>query len=262
MSETNSLPAGGALVSLRHDGGVAHLVMNDLRRKNSLGSEMTRALLDALADIEANVDVRAVVLSSGSDCFSSGANLRELSQFIDDRHQVFRMHDQLLGLMHRIDRLRVPVIAAVNGPALGGGAELALACDFRVMAQGSFLSFPEVRFGIMPGVGGVARLARLLGREKAMFYQMTGANIDAERAVAERLALKAVPADAVASEADGLARKIAASPPAAIEFIKRSNRLSLDMPLESALEHCQAAVMVLGATVDARERILGLAQRG
>lgn len=261
MSESNQIKDYGGLVTVRHQNGVAQVALNDLRKKNSLGSEMTDALLEALSDVEANLDMRAVVLSSNSDYFSSGADLIELSRSIDDRHKVFRIHDKLLNLMHRIDRLRVPVIAAINGPAIGGGAELALACDFRLMAERSLLSFPEIRFGIMPGAGGVARLARLVGREKAMFFQMTGASISAEVAVAERLVLKAVAAEVLASESNALAEKIASFPSAAIEFIKRSNRLCLDMPLESALEHCQASVMVLGATLDAREKILGFAKK-
>lgn len=261
MSESNQTKSFNDLILLAESDGVARIAMNDAKKKNSLGSDMTLAFMQAFAHVEQSRNVRVVVLSSTSDYFSSGADLKELVEFIDDRHRVFRMHDQLLKLMHAIDRLRVPVIAAVNGPALGGGAELALACDFRVMATNASFGFPEVHFGIMPGAGGVARLARMIGREKAMYYQMTGATISALAAVDEGLALQCVSREELAGTVESIAQTICAAPSASIEFIKRANRLALDMPLESAMEHCQSDVMVLGATVDARERILKFARK-
>ncbi len=144
--------------------------------------------------------------------------------------------------LHPLNRLSLklgalpqPVIAAVNGTAMGGGCELALACDFRIIARGGVFGLPEARIGLLPGAGGTQRMARMLGTAKAMELIMLGNAIDADTAERLGLAYRAVDADRLMPEVMALANELAARPPLSLALIKQCIRRGIEMPLEDAL---------------------------
>lgn len=242
-------------------GPIIELTLNRPDARNALNEAMIEALEQAVAKIEHAADVRVVIITGGPDCFCAGVDLRTVTAHQDHPVRLFRLHDRLVQLVARVERLRTPVIAALAGSAFGGGAELALACDFRIIAASAKLGFPESRLGIMPGAGGTARLARIIGREKALFLELTGSLVTAEEALSMGMVLRVVPDGEVLVAARNLARTIARNAPLAVEFIKRAVRHSSEMALDNALDHCQLAALWLGNTRDAREGIAAFLER-
>jgi len=240
---------------------VVVLTLNRPDARNALNEAMIGALESAIERLEQSTDVRAVIIASSAGCFCAGADLRMIADHRDAPYRLFRLHDRLIQLAARIERLSVPVIAALNGSAFGGGAELALACDFRIMSTSAMLGFPEVRLGILPGAGGTARLARVVGRERALLLELTGEAISAQESLAMGLILRVVPDGQTLAEARALAAKIAQNAPIAIDFIKRSVRLSTDMPLDAAMDYCQLSALFLSSTNDAQEGIGAFLER-
>ena len=209
--------------------------------RNYLNGAMV-AELDALADaVETDERVRALILTGGVDgIFITHYDVAELMRLSDaargrpaigEGPELHAMHRMLL----KLQRLSKPVIAAINGVAMGGGCELALACDFRYMARGGRIGLPEVRVGILPGAGGTQRLARLLGAAKALELMLLGETVDAETAERIGLVHRAVEPGRLLNEALALARELAARPPLSVALIKRCVLEGLELPLEKAL---------------------------
>jgi len=221
--------------------------------RNLLNAPMV-AELTALADAVAeDRDVRALVLTGGAEgVFITHYDVGELSgasdaarsrpdfaQARDDdgRPRLHGMHQLLL----RLQSLPQPVIAAVNGTAMGGGCELALACDFRLMARGYPIGLPEVRVGILPGAGGTQRMTRLLGTAKALELMLLGNTVEAEEAARIGLVHRAVDSPALMAEALALARELASRPALSVALIKQCVLRGTEMPLEDALRFEQDA---------------------
>lgn len=242
-------------IFVEHDNAIAVITLNRPGARNCLNQEMIGALDKALDDLQAIDTLRAVVLTGRSGHFCSGADLSMVADLLATPYRLYQMHDRIVRIASRIHEFKIPVIAAINGHAFGGGAELALACDIRIMEQSTKLCLPEARLGIMPGAGGTARLARIVGVERALYYELTGEAISADEAVKLGLILRMVPDSQGLADALNLANKINKSAPAAVEFIKRALRTSLDMPLYAAMEHCQYAALLLGHTQDAQNGI-------
>ncbi len=200
------------------------------------------AELDALADaVDADAGVRSLVLTGGVDgVFIMHYDVGELVRVGDAaRERASVGSDPELHPMHRmllkLQRLSKPVIAAINGVAMGGGCELALACDFRLMAKGGVIGLPEVRVGILPGAGGTQRMARLIGVATALELMLLGNVVDAE--TAERLGLvhRAVEPSRLLEEALALAAELAKRPALSVALIKRCVWEGTELPLEEAL---------------------------
>lgn len=198
--------------------------------------------LDALADaVDADAGVRSLVLTGGVDgVFITHYDVAELVRAGDAARErasvgsgpeLHPMHRMLL----KLQRLSKPVIAAINGVAMGGGCELALACDFRLMAKGGVIGLPEVRVGILPGAGGTQRMARLIGVARALELMLLGNAVDAE--TAERLGLvhRAVEPSRLLEEALALAAELAKRPALSVALIKRCVWEGTELPLEEAL---------------------------
>jgi len=216
-----SEPQAAVLLRVEREGPVAHLVLDRAGKLNALTLAML-ARLDALcAELEADTDVRAVVLrSTSARAFCAGADVHEWSalgaegmwrRWIAEGHRVFA----------RLAALPMPSIAAIDGMAFGGGLELALCCDLRIAARTARFALPEVKIGIVPGWGGPARLAALIGTSRTKQMALTGAPIDAATALAWGLASEVVDGDALAARASALAAEIAAGPRTAVQVTKQ-----------------------------------------
>ena len=209
--------------------------------RNLLNASMVGEL-SALADeAEANESVRALVLTGAADgVFITHYDVGELSMAsdrareqepADETQDLHPMHQMLL----KLQGLSKPVIAAINGTAMGGGCELALACDFRLMAKGGMIGLPEVRVGILPGAGGTQRMARLLGTAKALELMLLGQLLDAESAERIGLVHRAVEPDRLLPETLDLAHELAQRPPLSIALIKRCVLEGSELPLVDGL---------------------------
>lgn len=209
-------------ITVERDGPIATITLNRPNVLNALNLAMLDELGRALATLDADDALRAVILTgAGPKAFAAGADIAELNALPDARageEQARRGQ----ALTVAIERLRVPVIAAVNGFALGGGCEIAMACDIRIASENAKFGQPEVNLGIVPGYGGTQRTTRLLGEGWAMYLCLTGEMIDAQEALRIGLVQKVLPADALIGEARRIAELIAAKAPLAITATKRA----------------------------------------
>ncbi|MEE2828944.1 MAG: enoyl-CoA hydratase-related protein [Myxococcota bacterium] len=186
---------------VREDKGVAQLVLNRPAVKNAIDDALMSAMDDAVAALEGREDLVAVVVTAaGEEAFCAGGDLKWLQSF-DTPDKGAEMSRRMQGIMQRLSRLPPPVIGILNGYALGGGTEIALACDLRVMEEHSFLQFKQAQVGVMSGWGGGARLLRLVGYSRAMELFATGRKLQPEEALALGLTNRVVPRGAGESAA-------------------------------------------------------------
>jgi enoyl-CoA hydratase / 3-hydroxyacyl-CoA dehydrogenase len=222
-----------ALVRVERHGPVAWVLLDRPEVLNSLNSEVFRQVEAAFERLEREPDVRAVVLAGSSPVFAAGADIAEMARKDLAEGLAFGFLGQKVA--RRIETFPAPVIALVEGYALGGGLELALAADFLVAAEGAQLGLPEVTVGIHPGMGGATRLARLIGRAKAKMLVYTGVPVSAEEAYRLGFVAKVVPAATARQEVRALAETIANRAPLGVQWAKRVIDRGVDASLESAL---------------------------
>ena len=238
---------------VRRDGHVATLTINRPSVLNALNADVLERLSTVLATFDADPEVRAVILTgAGERAFAAGADIGELNALAGPV-EAERKARYGQGITMAIERLRVPVIAAVNGFALGGGCELAMACDIRIAAENAKFGQPEVNLGLIPGYGGTQRATRLAGTGAAMLLCLSGEIIDAAEAHRIGLVQRVVPLPELLATALRLATTIAEKAPLAVAATKRAIRdgASLGIHEGLALEASYFATIV--ATADARE---------
>ncbi len=197
------------------------LIIDRPEKMNAISQELTAELSQLLDEIENDEKLRVLVITgSGDKAFVAGADINEL---VDrDARLGRRVSRERQESFSRIENLHVPVIAAVNGYALGGGLELALACSIRICSEKAQFGAPEVKLGIIPGDGGTQRLPRLVGHGRAMEMIITGDFIDAQEAYRIGLVNKVFPAEKLKEAAMELAQKIASRPPLAVRYAKEA----------------------------------------
>jgi enoyl-CoA hydratase len=231
---------------------LAILTVNRPEALNALNTRMLRELSMAVEHLSMAADVGAIILTGAGDrAFVAGADIKEMAGLSALDMRAFSEAGRRLG--DAMAACNKPILAAINGHALGGGCELALACDIRIASDRAKLGQPEVNIGIIPGFGGSQRLPRLVGMGWAAEMVFTGESIDA--ATAERIGLvnRVVPADRLLEETRALARKILDKSPAAIALAKACLRASMEMPLSAGLDFETAAFGVVGSTHDKEE---------
>jgi enoyl-CoA hydratase len=233
--------------------GHERVALVTLDRETALNA-LDFALLGELADVLERLDrddrTRAVVLTgAGERAFAAGADIKEL---VDQSPERLRA-DGRFGAWDRIGAIGSPIIAAVRGYALGGGCELAMACDLIVAGDDATFGQPEISIGVMPGAGGTQRLTRAVGKARAMEMILTGRRMDAAEALAAGLVNQVVPAGETVSAALALADRIAAMPPLAVRAAKRAVLAASEMPLADGLRAEREAFFDLFATQDQRE---------
>lgn len=218
------------------DGQVAVVTLNRPSVLNALNAQLLGELSIALTELERNDGVRAIVITgSGPKAFAAGADIGELNA-LPGAFQGAEKARTGQAVTLQIERLKKPVIMAVNGFALGGGCELAMAGDIRIAAENARFGQPEVNLGLIPGYGGSQRTTRLLGKGMAMYLCLTGDMIDAQEALRIGLVQKVVAQDALLDEAKKLAQTIASKAPLAIEACKRAINGGAHLPIADALE--------------------------
>jgi enoyl-CoA hydratase len=236
-------------LTVARTGGVATLVF-DRPPVNAVTLDVIDEFLAAVAELGADRAVRAVIITGSERRFCAGADVAMLEDLVPEHHvRVRRWVDVQSGL----EAMEKPVVAAINGYALGGGAELALACDIRLMARGGEIGFPEVRPGFFPGAGGTQRLARVVGPARALRLMMEGRRLTADEAHALGLVDEVVPAGLLQQTARDVAGRLAAGPTRALGLLKRCVYRGYGRPLEEGLAVEGEAVMELIRTADARE---------
>jgi enoyl-CoA hydratase/carnithine racemase len=203
-------------------------------RRNSLTMALLRELGERVAAAGADRSLRAVVLTGAGDrAFCAGADLKERARMGDE--EVHAFHRGLRDALRGLERAPQVFVAAINGAALGGGLELALACDLRVAAEGAELGLPEVALGIIPGGGGTARLPRLVGVSRAKDLILTARRAGAAEALAMGLVSRVAPAARLVAEAVALAEQVARNAPISLRQAKRAIDEGLHLPLDAAL---------------------------
>ena len=197
------------------------LTINRPEKLNALSNELIEELGRLLVEVENDENLRVLVVTGAGDkAFVAGADIQELVE--RDALKGRRVSQTRQRVFSRIENLTVPVIAAVNGYALGGGLELALACSVRIASEQAQFGAPEVKLGIIPGDGGTQRLPRLVGQGRAMEMILTGDFIDAQEAYRIGLVNKVVPRDELMEKTMELAKKIAKRPPLAVQYAKEA----------------------------------------
>jgi enoyl-CoA hydratase len=201
---------------------------------NALNADTLDELDYAFAEMAVDPSIRVVLLAgAGGRAFAAGADIRELAALAPGEGRLFALRGQ--GVLRHIEMLGKPVIACIQGFALGGGCELAMACTLRLAADDARLGQPEVKLGIITGFGGSQRLPRLVGRGAALKMLLTGAIVDAQEALRIGLVDEVVPAAQLMARAEALALEIAANAPLAITDTLRAVDEGLDLPLDLAL---------------------------
>lgn len=219
-----SIDSNGCLIRERR-GQIEVVTMNRPQRANALSTELVSGILEVLQDLRFDHECRALVLTGAGLFFCAGADLKEQNrpqQWIWDVRRI----------MSILETLPQPCIASINGACRGGGTELALACDFRVMSEETTIGMPEIKFGALPFAGGTQRLVKLVGLSHAKELIFSGEPINAQRALEIGLVDRVVPGKCVVEAAFELAETFIRNPPYAVATAKLLTNCAIDVPLE------------------------------
>jgi enoyl-CoA hydratase/carnithine racemase len=219
------------VVRCERRGRVGIVTIDRPERRNALNLQVKRDLVEQLEALASDDAVAAVVLTGSEGYFVAGTDIGEMSTMRPNDH--VRLDTD--RVFHVVRQLSKPVIAAVEGYALGGGCELALACDMIIAAEDAKFGQPEIRVGIMPGAGGTQRLLRAAGRYKTLLWSLTGDMIPAGDAYMSNVVSELVPTGQALARGVELAEQIAGMPPLAVQAIRDAVRLGGDVPIETAL---------------------------
>ncbi len=239
-------------IAITVENRIATLTINRPETLNAIDMATMQAMHKALDQVEKDPEVRVVVFTGAGRAFIAGGDIADLNsrqglphyeEFAEDIHVLFR----------RIETLDKPTIGAVNGFALGGGTELLLALDIRILSDKAKLGLPEITLGLFPGAGGTQRIIRQLPLCRAKEIMFTGDMITAEEAVAIGLANRVVPHESLMEETMATAAKIAHKSPLVLKLLKRTVTDGADMPLSAAIRHEQAMIGLVLDSADAHE---------
>jgi enoyl-CoA hydratase len=245
------------LVIVDHAAPVSTVTLNRPDRRNALSTPLLAELVAALDALDADEGVRAILVRGEGPSFAAGADIDELAEATG----IGYMSGRRAALWSAIQRRETPTVAAVQGYALGGGCELALACDVIVAAESARFGLPETGLGIIPGAGGTQRLVRAVGKAKAMDVILAGRRLTGAEAEAAGLAARCVPDDALHETALGVAREIAARAPLAQRLAREAVLRATDVPLDAGLELERRSFAVARSSEDADEGIAAFREK-
>jgi enoyl-CoA hydratase len=240
--------------------GIALITINNPQALNALTVATFQALADLLDRLEEDADVRVLLLTgAGEKAFVAGGDIRYLETLSPEAARTFALQAQ--QLFDRIESFPKPVIAVVNGYALGGGCELAMACDLRIASETARFGQPEVKLGIIPGFAGTQRLARLVGKGRAKEMVFSGEMIDAREAWRIGLVNRVVPAEALLAESRAVAATMVNKSASAIRLAKEAIENGLEMDFARAARYEADLFALCFATADAREGLKAFVEK-
>lgn len=239
-------------LSIADHGNVRRITIERPEKLNALNRETIGELDLAFNQAKHDSAVRAIVLAgSGEKAFVAGADITELSNLTAQQAQEFSRHGQ--QMMLRVERLNKPVIARIQGFALGGGMELAMSCHLRIAGEKARFGQPEINLGVLPGFGGTQRLLRLAGRGAALELCLTGAQIDAARALALGVVTRVVAQDTLDAQVDALAAQLAQSAPHALAGIIDAINLGGEAGIDVGLDYETQTFALCCSSADMKE---------
>jgi enoyl-CoA hydratase len=247
-------------ITLEFRGHVGLVTIDRPKALNALNAATLDELDDALAEAEAHLELRALILTgSGDKAFVAGADISEMASMTPLQAEDFAQRGQ--AVLNAVEDFPAPVIAAVNGYALGGGTELALACDIILCSPNAVFGQPEVKLGVLPGFGGTQRLARTIGPMHAREIIFTGRNVTATEAAAIGLVVRVVETEPVLEAAMELATVIANRAPVAVRLAKRSINENFNNALPVALAAERSLFSLCFTTADQREGMAAFVEK-
>jgi len=237
----------------RLEKGILHISLNRPEALNALSSELLQQLQQALLTAQQDVTVKALLLTGEDKAFCAGADIKGLLNLQGKSGFDFASSGQ--KIFQLLEELGKPSLAAVQGYAFGGGCELAMAATLRIAAQNAFFSQPEIKLGVIPGYGGTQRLARLIGKGRALELCLTGRRVAAEEALRIGLVSEVVPADELLQRASAILQELTQYSPAALRSIMTVIQQGYNLPLNEALAMEAAHFGLCCATQDKTEGV-------
>ena len=231
---------------------IATVQLNRPEALNALSEELMDELVTSLEALDSEPEIRCIILTGNEKAFAAGADIKK--SFVEAT-AASMLEQDLTTKWERVRRIRKPIIAAVSGYCLGGGCELAMTCDIIVASETAQFGQPEVNLGIIPGAGGTQRLARAVGKYRAMEIILTGRRVNAAEAKAIGLAAQVYPAASYLDDAKMLARTIAEKPPIAVRLATEAIDLAFNSTLDAGLEFERKAFYLLFSTEDKKEGV-------
>ncbi len=236
-------------ISLQYAPKIALVELNRPKELNALNLQLMKELKEALASLDNDPEIHAIVLTGNDQSFAAGADIKQMS----DLGAIDMLKIDQFSTWDQIRKVQKPLIAAVSGFALGGGCELALTCDMIIASETARFGQPEIKIGVMPGAGGTQRLTRIIGKARAMEMVLTGKFISAEEALSYGLINKVVPVEAYLQEAINLAAKIAKMSPIAVRLAKESINRAYETHMDEGLHFERKNFYLLFASEDQKE---------
>jgi len=241
-------------IKIEREENIVWITLNRPHRLNAFNDVLVEELSEALDTVEKDSSVRCVIITGEGDrAFSAGADITAFPKATPVKAEELSRGGQ--KVFSKIEEMSKPVIAAINGYALGGGLELALACDFRIASEHAELGSPEINLGIIPGWGGTQRLVRIVGLRNAKRLVMLGERIKADEALKMGLVDKVVPFEKLREEAKALARRLAEGPPIAMKYAKHALNFGSQVPLDVGLRLEATLMALLFSTQDVKRGI-------
>ena len=255
-----------AFLTIERDGAILTVTMNQPETRNALtGNTAVAEFVQLCADVRKDAGVKVVILTGAGPIFSSGGNVKDMKRYQTQQLSPEVIREEYRQGIQRIPKalynLDVPVICAVNGPAIGAGLDLTTMCDIRIASEKATFAESFVKVGIVPGDGGAWLLPRAVGRSKAAEMAFTGEALTAQQALDCGLVSRVVPAEALMDEAMALARKIAANPGGVLRMTKRLLREGQLATLESLLELSAGYQAIAHKTADHREAVTAFIEK-
>ncbi len=239
-------------IKIEREPNILWIILNRPQRLNAFNNVLMEELADILDTAEKDPTVRCIVITGeGDTAFSAGADVTAFPRATPVSAEEFSRAGQ--KVFSKIEEIPKPVIAAINGYALGGGLELALACDFRIAAEHAELGSPEIILGLIPGWGGTQRLVRVVGLPMAKEMVMLGTRIKADEALRKGLVNKVVHYDKLRDETREIAQKFSAGPPLALKYAKHAINFGTQVPLDAGLRLESSLMALTFSTEDIKE---------
>jgi enoyl-CoA hydratase len=245
------------LVLTERDGPIAVVLLNRPQQLNALSAALMDELVDALQELDRDDEVRCIVLGGSQRAFAAGADITELAEGTP----ISLYQSRRIDRWDAIRGIRTPLVAAVSGYCLGGGCELAMACDLIVASESARFGQPEIQLGVMPGAGGTQRLTRAVGKALAMDMILTGRMLTADEALRAGLVARVVAREAWLEEAKRAAHEIAAKSPVSVRLATEAIDNAFEAPLSAGIEFERGAFYLARASEDADEGLKAFVEK-